>query len=1236
MTPEEYYEYLSTRTLQETIRAQAKASLTNSRSIDNTNSNNFINNRFNHAGGAIGKSAVGGVDIDLNYEEDEEIRRFHREFNETYRRNKNSHGLSSSFNFSTAAGAGSSGAGLRSSSFHSVGGGSGNGNDNLNNNSNYGRNSGMPLVSSSLRGSEAGGTRGGGLRDHNNIGIDTVVSGKNAYATTTAGLSSSFNNSGGLGRRPFYQTTSRALRTNNNISNSVDDIGSTSDDRSAGAFAGGQYCYQDPSFPGGFDNNRSGSNFDQHQGNQRVQGNASGIGTSSGNFDFVPEKIYRRSENFKNMVNSVRNGANSGSPSFDNTLNLNSNLNETSISSSNYFPQHPRPLAASLPTNYGGNSTHSCRADNNSSRPFSNSYSSSIDNEGLGGDTSCTKNNYFDGHGSGNFSDFNNAKPLQDVQRQQTREGFQNDHSCSEGTLNLHSNLNANLTNSSSNTLSYGGSASFLLNSKSSLAPVASIGEGGCMGALNGSRGDIHFRRRGQDSNASFRYSPSAADITSANANSEMDKETMNLNPPHQFGNKNVEVRQQNFGSVRDNMNDSAHASAMNRDANNSNVGDRCSGNGVRSFEQLNNKSLVNSNSNFDNINASRKYFMGIDLGLSMEGTELSTSAPFSRGSPPYSLPNSTRASPPQEFEVGYEELMNASSMGFQSKTNSADSDPSSRARAVYSNNVGLAQGEATYAGGGGSLGTISGTSPDHDDSVSIDMMIQTKRRKLNSNQMFYEMLSDVILTKSPLKSCMKNPSNANAIATAANVATATAMAMHKSPLLLKTKLSAVQSPFSSPRFHKHAISNIGVGTADDSAISVGSPLTVSPFSKPSIMMVNQFYQQKRQEQLVQKDNASIVDTFNPEIATPGTYHRKRSDGTTPLGNTPIMFAEYFLGLDNDSVMPPPPPIFQGVDSASTTAGGVEAAKRTSGLTRRNEYSIPEETTTPNTNNLSRRSLSKLPSGDSISIPVSVSEMQMDILERREKLRLQKLVAGEESPMSSPIVRDQDTESSPKDAKEKRPRGRPRGKGKSTKKKDDGDDAAQLNSKQSNHNDSTPSAAVIAALSAELRSQLKRSSANNDDQNEGTNIATETTISFASAMETSQFSQQSIHDWDRKFGLRRAHSKTMRESARSRRKVLELLKGDLLKTDGEDDEIVTRDEIPTAYAKADKETEKKTDARVLEINEANNAAMTPHDDSSVESDDSKDPDYYATEIFEVKTKTGYDDFDSRTDPPFHN
>jgi hypothetical protein len=47
------------------------------------------------------------------------------------------------------------------------------------------------------------------------------------------------------------------------------------------------------------------------------------------------------------------------------------------------------------------------------------------------------------------------------------------------------------------------------------------------------------------------------------------------------------------------------------------------------------------------------------------------------------------------------------------------------------------------------------------------------------------------------------------------------------------------------------------------------------------------------------------------------------------------------------------------------------------------------------------------------------------------------------------------------------------------------------------------------------------------------------------AMVKSQDSQQRIHDWDKKMGLKRSHSKTMRLSSRSRKKVRALLKREL-------------------------------------------------------------------------------------------
>lgn len=50
---------------------------------------------------------------------------------------------------------------------------------------------------------------------------------------------------------------------------------------------------------------------------------------------------------------------------------------------------------------------------------------------------------------------------------------------------------------------------------------------------------------------------------------------------------------------------------------------------------------------------------------------------------------------------------------------------------------------------------------------------------------------------------------------------------------------------------------------------------------------------------------------------------------------------------------------------------------------------------------------------------------------------------------------------------------------------------------------------------------------------------------FNKAMEKSQISQQSIHDWDRKMGLKRSHSKTMRLSSRSRKKLRSVLKKEI-------------------------------------------------------------------------------------------
>lgn len=52
-------------------------------------------------------------------------------------------------------------------------------------------------------------------------------------------------------------------------------------------------------------------------------------------------------------------------------------------------------------------------------------------------------------------------------------------------------------------------------------------------------------------------------------------------------------------------------------------------------------------------------------------------------------------------------------------------------------------------------------------------------------------------------------------------------------------------------------------------------------------------------------------------------------------------------------------------------------------------------------------------------------------------------------------------------------------------------------------------------------------------------------ISFAQAMKSSERSQIRIHDWDKQMGLRRSHSKTMRNSMRSRKRLLNYCSSEL-------------------------------------------------------------------------------------------
>jgi hypothetical protein len=58
--------------------------------------------------------------------------------------------------------------------------------------------------------------------------------------------------------------------------------------------------------------------------------------------------------------------------------------------------------------------------------------------------------------------------------------------------------------------------------------------------------------------------------------------------------------------------------------------------------------------------------------------------------------------------------------------------------------------------------------------------------------------------------------------------------------------------------------------------------------------------------------------------------------------------------------------------------------------------------------------------------------------------------------------------------------------------------------------------------------------------------AKETLTKLNEAMGQSQGSQQQIHDWDKKMGLKRSHSKTMRLSSRSRKQLRLLTQNDIM------------------------------------------------------------------------------------------
>jgi len=87
-------------------------------------------------------------------------------------------------------------------------------------------------------------------------------------------------------------------------------------------------------------------------------------------------------------------------------------------------------------------------------------------------------------------------------------------------------------------------------------------------------------------------------------------------------------------------------------------------------------------------------------------------------------------------------------------------------------------------------------------------------------------------------------------------------------------------------------------------------------------------------------------------------------------------------------------------------------------------------------------------------------------------------------------------------------------------------------------------------LSSAIESSCEKSveSENNKVPNSIAKNPSNTLISLCQAMKSSEESQTRIHLWDKKMGLRRSHSKTMRNSMRSREKLLKFCSNQILMT----------------------------------------------------------------------------------------
>ena len=234
----------------------------------------------------------------------------------------------------------------------------------------------------------------------------------------------------------------------------------------------------------------------------------------------------------------------------------------------------------------------------------------------------------------------------------------------------------------------------------------------------------------------------------------------------------------------------------------------------------------------------------------------------------------------------------------------------------------------------------------------------------------------------------------------------------------------------------------------------------------------------------------------------------------SPMGQTPIMFAKFFLGTDEGFNAKaegiPLPPLYQSDTASQSKADSKLSSSRI-------------------------QSDAKPSSGENDSLLTTPYASEPLCLPPKRKKKLtpltKKKVATKKSTTRSPKAKS-DVAKSPSSSPG-----------------------------STDRHGMHPLSNTIFKLSAEIRNQVSSPGTIVDNDNsspEATDSATESSskgadsfspAQFATLMEASQFSQQSIHDWDKKFGLRRVHSKTMRESARSRKNVLELLRGKCLRGD---------------------------------------------------------------------------------------